>query len=291
MDSNYCVYKHTNKSNGMVYIGITNNIDRRWGKNGNGYLRDSFYFSRAIEKYGWDGFDHEVLIDSITESEAKELEKYYIAKYKSNASKYKNPQYGYNLTDGGDGASGYKHTKSGRAKISDALRGKYVGELSHRYGVKDSDEYIEKVRNGLRNYYATHKHVSCRAVLCVTDGIIFESITDAAKHYTTENDKYKCVWCAISDCCSGKRLDFHGKQFTFNLDGRMAEYVGYERTKTKVSEHGGSKHKVMCVETGIVYDSITDACKNAGINNTSSICAVLDRPLRTSGGFHWVTAS
>lgn len=56
---NYCVYKHTSPSN-KVYIGITSQEpERRW-KNGNGYKKN-LYFTKAIKKYGWDNFAHEIL--------------------------------------------------------------------------------------------------------------------------------------------------------------------------------------------------------------------------------------
>jgi hypothetical protein len=103
---NWSVYKHTNKTNGKVYIGITGIApEDRWRYGGGYFLQKYFY--NAILKYGWDGFTHEVLYTNLTQKEAQEKERELIAKYKSNYRRYSNPNYGYNATDGGEGASGY----------------------------------------------------------------------------------------------------------------------------------------------------------------------------------------
>ncbi len=95
MDSVWSVYKHTNKINGKVYIGITHLLpENRW-MNGKGYQNQ--VFGRAISKYGWENFEHEILYHNLTqqEAEAKEIET--ISFYKSN-----DRDFGYNVSSGGN---------------------------------------------------------------------------------------------------------------------------------------------------------------------------------------------
>lgn len=102
-----CIYYHKNKVNGHMYIGQSKcNSDYikygRWGANGQGY-KSNKYFWRAIQKYGWDNFEHGFFEDNISNDLLNEKEKYYIALYHT----YKqDPLYksGYNLTPGGEGS-------------------------------------------------------------------------------------------------------------------------------------------------------------------------------------------
>ena len=68
--------------------------EHRWN-NGKGY--SSGYFRKAIDKYGWDAFKHEILYTKLTKDEACRLEQELIAKYKTNDS-----EYGYNCSIGGE---------------------------------------------------------------------------------------------------------------------------------------------------------------------------------------------
>lgn len=90
-----CVYIHVNKTNGKVYIGKTDRKpEARWD-NGKGYKACPLFY-RAILKYGWDGFEHTILLEDLTKEQASEFERMYIALYKST-----NRKYGYNLMEGG----------------------------------------------------------------------------------------------------------------------------------------------------------------------------------------------
>lgn len=95
MKNNYIVYMHKNKINDKVYIGITKqSLKQRCGNNGEQYKRQTFY--KAIEKYGWDNFEHIILYENLTQKEAEEKEIELIDYYKSN-----NQRYGYNIDKGG----------------------------------------------------------------------------------------------------------------------------------------------------------------------------------------------
>lgn len=96
----FSIYLHR-APNGKVYVGITRqNAERRW-QSGKGYITQKLFY-RAITKYGWESFTHEILESGLTEAEACEKEQFYIKKYNSN-----DPQFGYNATQGGDSSTNY----------------------------------------------------------------------------------------------------------------------------------------------------------------------------------------
>ena len=103
------IYKYTNKINGKVYIGQSNNIQRRiieHNNRANNPCNDEYQsvLSKAIRKYGIENFDITILCECSIDA-LDTLEKQYIAEYKSYLS-----QYGYNCTLGGE--SGGKRTMS-----------------------------------------------------------------------------------------------------------------------------------------------------------------------------------
>lgn len=117
MDNKYCVYMHKNKMNGKVYIGKTINYKNRWRTKGIAYKPDknrnqNVPFWNAICKYGWDNFEHIILVEGLTDEEANKIEKEYIIKYNS-----REKEYGYNVAEGGNGGRIYKeHPKGMKGK-------------------------------------------------------------------------------------------------------------------------------------------------------------------------------
>lgn len=138
----YTVYKHTNKENGKIYIGITGrDPEKRW-LHGKGYKpkseSQSAYFYNAILKYGWGSFSHEILLTGLTKQEAEKAEIELIKKFKSNER-----EYGYNIDSGGRSAG--RLSEETKRKISDSwkhnkkIRCQRISET--KKGVKFSDEH------------------------------------------------------------------------------------------------------------------------------------------------------
>lgn len=132
----WLLYRHTSPS-GKVYIGITSrDVNKRWS-NGFGYKLCKLFF-RAILKYGWDNIKHEILFTNLEESRAKILEIELIRHYKSLGISY-------NITNGGDGMSGYTPTEETLMKIRKSLKGRTSpnkGKL-----MKDSTKLILRERS------------------------------------------------------------------------------------------------------------------------------------------------
>lgn len=113
------VYKHT-FPNGKVYIGITSQKpQKRWGSFGQNYKHNS-YMMRAINKFGWDNIEHEIIKEGLSKEEACKLEIELIAKYRSAERKY-----GYNLDLGG---SGFNMTDEQKTKQSEKIKKLWLNE-------------------------------------------------------------------------------------------------------------------------------------------------------------------
>jgi len=118
---NYSVYKHTSPD-GRVYIGITSQKPTARWQGGNGYKNNS-YFTRAIKKYGWDNFKHEILAENLTENDAKAMEIGLISFYKANERKY-----GFNISTGGESKKGTTISEWQKKRISEASKGRTVSK-------------------------------------------------------------------------------------------------------------------------------------------------------------------
>lgn len=122
------VYAFVNIQNNKIYVGKTIEFyNKRWNEHKyNAFTKNlNSYFYKALRKYSWEAFSKYVIFQT-EESLDKELVNSIICeKEKELITKFKtcNPNFGYNLTSGGDGVVGYHHTKVTKQKLSDNHKG------------------------------------------------------------------------------------------------------------------------------------------------------------------------
>lgn len=95
----WTIYRITNKENNKIYIGQTNQEpNKRMSKHFSDAKsgRKNVAISLALNKYGKDGFNYEILQYTDSSEKADNLEKEYIKHFRSNEK-----ELGYNLTEGG----------------------------------------------------------------------------------------------------------------------------------------------------------------------------------------------
>lgn len=109
------IYKLTCTDNQKSYIGkTTQKIEERFKQ----HMKTDSYIGDAIRSHSADKFTKEILEECETQEQLNEREIFWIAKINC-----KSPN-GYNLTDGGDGVSGYTPTPKHRKNISTSLTGR-----------------------------------------------------------------------------------------------------------------------------------------------------------------------
>ena len=212
----YTVYQHKNKINGKIYIGITmQKPEKRWRK-GEGY-KSSPHFYSAIQKYGWDNFEHNILFTELTKEEACLKEQELIKQFDS-----MNREHGYNSTSGGDVFSMNEETKQ---KISQAMMGNKNG-LGHPC----SEEKKKKISEAQRGREFTQEHkqklseaAKNRHVPCSEDKKqILKEKSHKKPVYCEELDK---VFESVQEC--GRQLGIPATNISKLCNGRGKTLKGY----------------------------------------------------------------
>ena len=138
----FYIYCHT-APNGKRYIGQTcaNKPERRWGK---GY-KSCYRMEYAIKKYGWENFEHYVLMICHTKQMADLLETKLIAFFDTT-----NPNRGYNILVGGGGRIDFSPSEETRRKISKSLTGRKGRIPNAEVRRRMSEAQKESYANGSR---------------------------------------------------------------------------------------------------------------------------------------------
>lgn len=213
----YSIYVHINKLNHKMYFGITKQNPKRRFRDGEGY-KSCTKFYKAIQKYGWDNFEHIIIKTDMPKECAETLEKILIYKYDTINS-------GYNLDGGGNL---HLATKESKIKSSESHKGKklsqstkdklristtelwkdpiYRSKCQSKKGrnvppvsentkekISDSikklwlnDEYVNKCKKGLETYHKMHS----KPIRAINEDEVleFDSVSEAVR-YLNKTDR------------------------------------------------------------------------------------------------------
>jgi hypothetical protein len=233
----WCIYKHTNKTNGKVYIGQTcQKPERRW-QNGKGYEGSPKFWS-AICEFGWDGFAHEIIEADITTQELANIrEQFWISYYNS----YEN---GYNATLGGT----FEEVEV--ICIEDCIVFNSLSDCARAYNILTQNLSVNCCKN--------HKTLKGKHFAYLSEWLLGN--WEPAEPYDTERRKEvsslkKPVWCyqtkefydsatkaaillgldirLVCRACSGELIQTGGYNFCWATDW----YEGWEPRKSKQGQH------------------------------------------------------
>jgi len=156
--NNYCVYTHSKPNGDVFYIG--KGVPRRPFMKAS---RSKWWHS-IVKKHGT--YNVTIVEDSLNNEEALELEVLLIGEAR---------EAGWplcNLTDGGDGVSGFTHAEECKKRISQSLKGRTFTE-----------ETKAKISAALTGRRASKKHKAKKhkPVRCIETNQIFESVIAASE--------------------------------------------------------------------------------------------------------------
>lgn len=257
---NYTVYMHINKINNKKYYGITGQkVEKRWGKNGNGYKfwidkngkkHGNEHFWNSICLYGWDNFEHIIIARGLTEEEAKWLEIELIREWNTI-----NPKYGYNQSLGGES---YNCSEKTRKKISEN-HADVSGYNNPMYGKTGKDNPRSK------------------AVYVIELDMTFNSATECAKYLD-------CGKNSISSVANGKRKTINGYHIVYVKD-KNDENIN--RIMSDNSKNGSKA--VYIVELDMIFDTGRECAKYLDCS-VHAISKVVTGVNKTCKGYHIIYA-
>ena len=194
------------------------------GINGNGY-KSSPYFYSAIQKYGWDNFEHNILYDNFTKEEACKKEQELIQKFQS-----MDRSFGYNSTSGGEmfvmnpetkskisnklkrntNGLGYPCSEEKRQKISKAQKGRKLTE-EHKQKLSKAAKQRHVPCSEQKRKILSQNYPHKKPVYCLELDIVFESVQECSR-------VLDILATNISKLCNGRGKTLKGYHLSYYND-------------------------------------------------------------------------
>lgn len=220
------IYAIKNLNNGRIYIGRTiQTLSARFSQHKRRLMQGRHHnivLQRSFDKHGLSSFSFFELASATSFEQLRTLESEFISKYNSDGNCY-------NLTEGGDGIVGFKHSDDAKSRIGIASRLRGGGRVGgHKLsGVAKPADVVEKIRlankgkkrsaevtNGLRSRRLGKPNVALYKKIKSSDGRVFDSLIKAAIAIKAKPD-------SISEVLRGRRKTIYGLKFSYieNLGG------------------------------------------------------------------------
>jgi len=168
---------------GRVYIGKSVRFGIRLKQHKRRSRKGKTFLYNAVRKHGWSRFIKlvlEIFPFTVTDKHMSIRERHFIKKYRSFERKY-----GYNLTEGGEGAPGYKHTEEAKKNMQSLIRESGKMKSVYAKNIRTEEEYLFESRaEAMRELRRiTGKNISrfhitdcCKGVQKTHAGFIFKYV-------------------------------------------------------------------------------------------------------------------
>lgn len=240
------IYMFTNKENGKRYIGQhkSEEIDEK-------YFGSGKLFKNAKKKYGIENFKFDILTICDSQEELNMAEEYFIG-FKYYTLKHTNR--GYNISSGGNAGN----NRAGKTK-------------------EELEEWNRKVSQS--NIGRVVSEETKRKISQATQGENNPMYGRDMYHEKSEEEQKKMTEKRINTMRENGSLQGE-KNPMYGVRGKDHPMYG-QGDKLKGEKNGmygrtGAKNhfskKVICITTGEIYDSVTEAVKTTGVKNVSACC-------------------
>ena len=233
--------------------------DLRNGKHHNRHLQWSW------DKYGEEAFTFYV-VELCDEESLSEREIFYIDKFDTFNS-------GYNMTGGGDGSRGTHHTEEWKAWMRMLNTGKELSEETRRK--------LSEAHKG-KHYTVTPARIEANKKL--SESLKGRVRSEEHCKHLSESLKGHTPWN------KGKKMpdDYVHPWLGKHLPDEMKKKIGDANRgrKRTAEERQKISKRVICIETNVIYPSITEAANDYGVT-IYAISRALRGKAETSCGKHW----
>lgn len=287
------IYKYENKLNGQVYIGLSNNIEKRYQQhlyNVKHEERACTGIDIAIRKYGIENFTFEI-IELCKEEDLDAREQYWIDYYDSY-------NHGYNRTPGGKSLRGENHPRA-------ILTEQDVWNIREQYGkgIKRSEVFEPYLQRGITErcllkvwncenwteihndvYTEENKALHKQQVGHSADQIGLSSFDRAIKQNEID------IW--VQEYNKGLSINAIAKKYGRD-NSTVEKYIHNPVATTRIKYRG---RRLQNVETQQIFESISKAAKWAGCGATTltrhlTTDKIAGKVPETNQPAHWIELS